>query len=79
MNNKKYVIIEASDVSTVNFDEVLQTSVDTLLYNRAGDQFIVKYEGNKPRCLYGKDALDYNAICEVLSGEAWSEPKNEEE
>ena len=77
MNNRQYVIINADEVSTVNFDEVLETSVDTLRYNTAGDETFVKYEGAKPRCLYGKDTLSHSAMLTVLAGEAWTQPMEE--
>jgi di/tripeptidase len=73
MNNRQYVIINAADVSTINFDDVLETSTDTLRYNVAGDETFVKYEGAKPRCLYGKDTLSHSAMLTVLAGEAWTE------
>ena len=75
--SRQYVILNADEVSTVNFDEVLQTSVDTLRYNIAGDQTFVKYEGAKPRCLYGKDTLSHSEMLNVLAGEAWAQPKEE--
>ena len=78
MSNRQYVIINAADVSSVNFDEVLETSGDTLRYNVAGDQTFVKYEGAKPRCLYGKDTLSHSAMLTVLEGEAWTAPMEEE-
>ena len=78
MSDRKYVIITADEVSTVNFDDVLETSADTLRYNVAGDETFVKYEGPKPRCLYGKDALSHSAMLTVLAGEAWTETMEEE-
>lgn len=78
MSDRKYVILEASDVSSVNFDDVLETSVDTLKYNVAGDQTFVKYEGVKPRCLYGKDTLSHEAMLTVLKDESWSAPMEEQ-
>ena len=78
MSDRQYVILNAEDVSTVNFDDVLETSADTLRYNVAGDETFVKYEGPKPRCLYGKDALSHSAMLTVLAGEAWTETMEEE-
>lgn len=78
MNDRQYVIINAADVSSVNFDDVLETSGDTLRYNVAGDQTFVKYEGAKPRCLYGKDTLSHSAMLTVLATEAWTAPMEEE-
>jgi len=77
MSDRQYVIINAADVSSVNFDDVLETSGDTLRYNVAGDETFVKYEGPKPRCLYGKDTLSHSAMLTVLSGEAWTTPMEE--
>ena len=78
MSDRQYVIINAADVSSVNFDDVLETSADTLRYNLAGDQTFVKYEGAKPRCLYGKDTLSHSAMLTVLATEAWTAPMEEE-
>jgi len=77
MSNRQYVILNAADVSTVNFDDVLETSSDTLRYNVAGDETFVKYEGPKPRCLYGKDTLSHSAMLTVLASEAWTAPEEE--
>ena len=77
MSDRQYVIINASDVSSVNFDDVLETSEDTLRYNIAGDETFVKYEGPKPRCLYGKDTLSHSAMLTVLAGESWTTPMEE--
>ena len=77
MNDRQYVIIDASEVSSVDFDQVLETSVDTLRYNLAGDETFVKYEGAKPRFLYGKDTLSHSAMLAVLAGEAWTQPAEE--
>jgi hypothetical protein len=52
--------------------------VDTLRYNVAGDETFVKYEGAKPRSLYGKDTLSHSAMLTVLAGEAWTQPEEEE-
>ena len=77
MSDRQYVILNAADVSTVNFDDVLETSADTLRYNVAGDKTFVKYEGPKPRCLYGKDTLSHSAMLTVLADESWTAPMEE--
>jgi len=73
MSDRQYVIINAEDVSTVNFDDVLETSADTLRYNVAGDETFVKYEGTKPSFLANKESLNHSQILEILSGEEWTE------
>jgi hypothetical protein len=77
MSNRKYVILNADEVSTVNFEEVLETSADTLRYNVAGDQTFVKYEGVKPAFLEGKDTLSKSEISALLEDESWTTPEEE--
>ena len=69
---RNYVIIDASEVSSVDFNQVLETSADTLRYSLDGSQTFVKYEGNKPRFLYGKTTLDRSEVLTILANEEWS-------
>ena len=69
---RNYVIIDASEVSSVDFNQVLETSSDTLRYNLAGTQTFVKYEGDTPSFLEGKTALDRSEMLAVLANEEWS-------
>jgi hypothetical protein len=69
---RNYVIIDASEVSSVDFDQVLETSPSTLRYSLDGSQTFVKYEGDTPSFLGGKTALDRSEMLAVLSTEEWS-------
>lgn len=69
---RNYVIIDASEVSSVDFDQVLETSPSTLRYNLAGTQTFVKFEGDTPSFLEGKTALDRSEMLAVLATEDWS-------
>ena len=71
---RNYVIIDASEVPSVDFNNVLETSANTLRYNVAGDATFVKYEGAMPPFLLGKDTYSHAQILEVLAGEEWTEP-----
>ena len=70
--SRNYVIIDASEVSSVDFNQVLETSADTLRYNLAGTQTFVKYEGDTPSFLEGKTANTHSEILSILAGEEWS-------
>jgi hypothetical protein len=70
--NRKYVIINADEVSSVDFNNVLETSASTLRYNVAGDQTFVKYEGVQPSFLAGKTPLNHSQMLEILSSEDWT-------
>ena len=72
--SRNYVIIDSSEVSSVDFNQVLETSADTLRYSLDGSQTFVKYEGNKPRFLYGKTAYTHSEILSILSGSDWTDP-----
>ena len=71
---RNYVIIDASEVSSVDFNQVLETSADTLRYNLAGTQTFVKYEGDTPSFLSGKTANTHSEMLTILAGEEWSSP-----
>jgi len=69
----KYVIINSSEVSSINFSEVLQTSTKTLRYNLDGTKTFVKYEGDQPSFLNGKTELIHAEIKTELAKETWTE------
>ena len=71
---RNYVIIDASEVSSVDFNQVLETSADTLRYNVAGTQTFVKFEGDTPSFLEGKTAYTHSEILTILSGSDWTDP-----
>ena len=68
---RNYVIIDASEVSSVDFNQVLETSADTLRYNLAGTQTFVKFEGDTPSFLEGKTQYDHAEILSILAGAEW--------
>ena len=69
---RTYVILDASEVDTVNFDEVMQTSADKLRYSLDGSKFVVKYEGTQPFFLLGKTEYTHEEILSILSGPEWT-------
>ena len=69
----KYVIILAEEVSSVEFNQVLETSEETLRYSLDNGQALVKFEGNTPSFLEGKQIYDYEAIMETLNSPRWTE------
>jgi len=69
---RNYVIIDASEVSSVDFNQVLETSADTLRYNLAGTKTFVKFEGDTPSFLSGKTANTHSEMLDILAGEEWT-------
>ena len=71
--NRKYVIIDRDDVSSVDFSQVLETSADTLKYSLDGNKTFVKYEGSQPSFLSGKTELNHSEILTELQKDDWRE------
>ena len=69
---KKYVIIEASEVSNIDFNDVLENSIETLVYNLDNTKTFVKYEGTQPFSLLGKTEYNQEEILNILSGPEWT-------
>mgnify|MGYP001465444902 CR=1 FL=1 len=69
---RTYVIIDASEVSSVDFDQVVETSADTLRYSVDGTKTFVKYEGTQPFFLLGKTEYTHEEILTILSGPEWT-------
>ena len=69
---KNYVIIDASEVSSVDFDQVLETSAETLRFSLDGTKTFVKYEGTQPFFLLGKTEYNHEEILSSLSGPEWT-------
>ena len=73
MADIKYVIINASEVSSVDFNQILQTSTNTLRYNNDNTKTFVKFKGNTPLFLNGKTQYNNSQIRTVLDGANWTE------
>jgi len=51
--NRKYVIINASEVGSVDFSQVNETSANTLRYSVDDSKTFVKFDGDTPSFLSG--------------------------
>lgn len=70
---RTYVITNSSDVSSVDFNEVAETSADTLRYSLDGTKTFVKFEGDTPAFLEGKTQYTHSEILDILATEEWSD------
>lgn len=69
---KTFVIIDASEVGSVDFDQVLETSAETLRFSLDGTKTFVKYEGTQPSFLSGKTEYTHSEILAILAGPEWT-------
>ena len=77
-SNRKWVILTASEAASADFSKVMQTSAATLRWNNDESKTFVKYEGSKPRFLYGKDTLTHSQIKTELAKDEWKTEVPEE-
>ncbi len=71
--NRKYVIINASEVGSVDFSQVNETSASTLRYSLDNSKTFVKFDGDTPSFLNGKTSYTHSEILTVLAGTDWTE------
>tara|TARA_R110002020_G_scaffold162915_1_gene348818 strand:- start:8194 stop:8436 length:243 start_codon:yes stop_codon:yes gene_type:complete len=71
--NRKYVIINASEVGIIDFSQVHETSANTLRYSVDNSKTFVKFEGDTPSFLNEKTIYNHNEIINILNGVDWNE------
>jgi len=69
---RTYCIINSDEVESVDFNQVLQTSSDTLRYSVDGSQALLKYEGTQPSFLEGKTQYTHSEIIAILATDEWT-------
>ncbi len=81
MNDRKYVIFDISEVGTINFSEVMETSPDTLRLSVDGTKSFVKYEGDQPAFVAAlttkTQEYTHAEILDILATSEWTAPINE--
>ena len=75
---RQYVILNASEAETVNYNDVIETSADTLRWNNDRTKTFIKFTGDTPTWLEGKTTHTNAEILSVLNnpdGEWYVEPE----
>ena len=67
--NRKYIIINASEVSSIDFSEILENNTRDLRYNNDKDKTFVKIEGTTPSFLEGKTQYTCEELAVILNNE----------
>lgn len=74
--NRHYVIFEVTELNLINFNEVLETSTDTVRRSVDNTKTFVKYEGAMPASVsvLTTKSIEYthDEILEILSTEEWT-------
>ena len=75
MASRNYVIFNVSELSSINFDEVLETSINTVRKSVDETLTFVKYEGDMPSSVSSlttkQGPYSHSEILTILNGGAW--------
>ena len=77
--HREYLIIPVSELTKVNFEEVLETSADTVRKSIDQTKTFVKWEGAEPAFVAtisgAEGPYTYDEILNILTGVEWTENK----
>ena len=80
--SRKYLIIPVSEVSKVDFSQVLETSEETLRKSVDGTKTFIKWENDDPSfissLLNTEGTYNHSEITTILSGDDWTSSETEE-
>ena len=73
-----YAIIQTSDLANIDFDQIGETSADTLRYNLANTEFVIKWNTTPTFISDGSvvpvSELTHEEALALMSTAEWSEP-----
>ena len=83
MISRQYMIFNISEIDTIDFSQVCETSVETIRKSPDGSKTFVKWDSAEiPACVEAlttkEGPYNHSEILEILSGEEWSAPPVEE-
>ena len=74
-----YAIIQASDLSSIDFDQIGETSADTLRYNLANTEFVIKWNTTPTFISDGTVVpvaeLTHEEALALMATAEWSQPE----
>ena len=65
-------MVDATELSNVDFSQVKQSSADKLRYSLDGSKFLLKFEGDTPSFLIDEPQYDHAGILSIMSGPEWT-------
>ena len=78
-NNREFMIFSVTELPTINFNEVKETSIDTVRKSIDGTKTFVKWDGeiipSSVESLTTKEGpYTYDEILVILATEEWTDP-----
>lgn len=81
LDNRHYVIFNVSELNLVNFNQVLETSADTVRLSVNESKTFVKYNGVMPSSISAlttkQGPYSHEEILSILAGPEWTDPNME--
>ena len=72
-SNRKWVIVNVSDITDEMIASAIQSSMDTLRKTLDGSKAILKFDGDTPSCFDGLTTYNHSEILTELAKSAWTE------
>ena len=72
-SNRKWIIINLSDITDEMIENSIQTSMDTLRKTVDGTKAILKWDGDTPSCFDGLTTYTHPEIKVELAKSAWND------
>ena len=72
-SNRKWVIVNVSDITEEMIYNAIQSSMDTLRKSLDGTQAILKWDGDTPACFDGMTTYNHSEILTELAKSTWTE------
>jgi len=81
-NNSHYVIFDTTETGSIDFSEILETSIQTLRLSISSSQTFVKYKGDTmPTSISSlttkEGPYSHEEILNILTGSEWTDPNAE--
>ena len=70
-SNRKWVIVNVSDITDEMIFYAIQSSMDTLRKTLDGSKAILKFDGDTPSCFDGLTTYNHSEILEELAKSDW--------
>ena len=80
-DNRHYVIFNCTELGTIDFNQVLETSADTVRKSVDETKTFVKYNGDMPSSVSSlttkSQEYSHNEILTILSTSEWTSPNQD--
>ena len=70
-SNRKWVIVNVSDITEEMIDNAIQSSISTLRKTLDGSKAILKWDGDTPNCFDGLATYNHSEILKELAKSTW--------